>query len=486
MPDHAGDDRNNPPRLSCFDQLSPRLPCRRRRRGWSEASHGDTTAPAPPLSAFPSGRVLAMEIIVAPDDWAAMRADLDEIYAALRPIRDGVLAAGAGLGAEARAALARQLMAEASAAAKAAGQTISWQRLDRNPIWAPVTLRLDGREWRHVGLRFKGNHSLSEAYKTGDTRLPMKLDFDEFEDDVPDIRNQRFFGYKQLSLSNNMHDPSGLRSILVRDLLRAANLPSLRSVPCEITLDHGHGPVRPGLYTLIGSADDTGVRAFFGTDDGNIYEGIGPGASFALSTLDRFEEGLEKKNHEKAADWSDVRALHAALHDPRRLDDPAAWRALMESRFAVDGYRETLGIATFVGHFDTYGTAEATNFYLYAEAGTGRVHYISRDHNDTFNETLRGFLSFDRARATADFPLIRHLLDDPVFRARYVTLLRENAATILNPGWISSRIADRAAVIRPAATKDMTDADYDAALDAVRACVERSGTELAAFLTANP
>ena len=194
--------------------------------------------------------------------------------------------------------------------------------------------------------------------------------------------------------------------------------------------------------------------------------------------------GLEKKNHEKAADWSDARALHAALHDPRRLDDPAAWRALMESRFAVDGYLETLGIATFVGHFDTYGTAEATNFYLYAEAGSGRVHYISWDHNDTFNETLRGFLSFDRARATADFPLIRFLLDDPVFHARYVTLLRGNAATILNPGWLSSRIAARAAVIRPVATRDMPDADYDAAVEGVLAYVDRSAADLETFFAA--
>jgi hypothetical protein len=40
----------------------------------------------------------------------------------------------------------------------------------------------------------------------GDLRLPFKFDFDQFEDDFPEIKNQRFFGFKQLSLANNHED----------------------------------------------------------------------------------------------------------------------------------------------------------------------------------------------------------------------------------------------------------------------------------------
>lgn len=41
----------------------------------------------------------------------------------------------------------------------------------------------------------------------GDSKLPLKLDFDEFEDDYPEIENQRFYGFKQLSLANADRHP---------------------------------------------------------------------------------------------------------------------------------------------------------------------------------------------------------------------------------------------------------------------------------------
>ena len=44
--------------------------------------------------------------------------------------------------------------------------------------------------------------------RQGILKLPFKLDFDEFEDDYPQIDNQRFYGFKKLSLKNNYDDQS--------------------------------------------------------------------------------------------------------------------------------------------------------------------------------------------------------------------------------------------------------------------------------------
>jgi len=89
---------------------------------------------------------------------------------------------------------------------------------------------------------------------------------------------------------------------------------------------------------------------------------------------------------------------------------------------------------------------------------------------------------FGRETVTEGFPLIRFLLDDPVYRDRYVALLAENTSTMLEPEGLIARIRSHAGVIAPVATKDMSRDEYDAAVQAIVAYVEQSATELQAFL----
>ena len=185
--------------------------------------------------------------------------------------------------------------------------------MNRSPMWVPATISFEGQEWTHVGVRYKGASSLS-PWVMGDRKLPFKLDFDQFEDNYPEIKNQRFFGFKQLALANNYEDPTGMRDSMVYELLGEAGLPSLRTAPYEIVLDYGEGPVRLGLYTMVEVVDDTGVPSYFGSDDGNIYEGEGLGASLAKEDAHLLEDSFQKKNNEKKGDWSDIWALYDALN----------------------------------------------------------------------------------------------------------------------------------------------------------------------------
>jgi spore coat protein H len=91
----------------------------------------------------------------------------------------------------------------------------------------------------------------------------------------------------------------------------------------------------------------------------------------------------------------------------------------------VDGFLEWLGIAAVVGHADTYGAAYH-NFYLYNDPATGKLTWFSWDHNMTFLETMRPSSRSTRPNITDAWPLIRFLLDDPVYQQRYVDLLAEN------------------------------------------------------------
>ena len=53
-----------------------------------------------------------------------------------------------------------------------------------NPTWVEGMITFNGETWTHVGVRYKGNSTLTRAWQSGSAKLPLKLDFDEFEDDI--------------------------------------------------------------------------------------------------------------------------------------------------------------------------------------------------------------------------------------------------------------------------------------------------------------
>ncbi len=489
-------------RMPATAASTPAADGKERPAGWTEVSHSNDVDPNYAV-VFPVDAVNTITMTIAPEDWAAMQANMEEINAVALPLRNAVLEKGADLSVEERAALLPEIVQQRAAELRNAAALTATTALttsaavtggeeeaaavddvvaDDSPMWVPATISFQGQEWTHVGVRYKGVSSMG-PWVLGDLKLPFKFDFDEFEDDYPAIKNQRFFGFKQLALANNFQDPTGMRDTLVYDLLDGAGLPSLQTAPYEIVLDYGEGPIRLGLYTVGEVVDDTGVPAYFGSDDGNIYEGDGPGATLATSHADKLESSFQKKNNEDEADWSDIHALYDALHDESRITDPAKWRAGLESVFDVDGFLAWLGIRALVGHGDVFvADVSAHNFYLYNDPATGRLTWISWDHNFTFDEDWARNVTLDKP-TDRDGPLVGYLLSDPVYMARYKDLLAQNFAGVASPEAVLGKVRTYADLIAPYAEEKMSAADYDAAVQALVDFVELRAPTIAAFLS---
>jgi spore coat protein H len=341
-----------------------------------------------------------------------------------------------------------------------------------NPTWVPATVEFEGKLWTTVGVRYKGNSSLTSGWRSGTLKLPLKLDFDEFEDDYPEIDDQRFYGFKQLSLANGFHDASFLRDAATSDILQEAGLPAAETAFYQVTLDYGEGPVTLGLYTVIEVVDDTAVERTFGSDDGNIYEGEGTAASFAASAYNQIELSFQKENNEDQSGWSDIEELFDVLHSDQRTSDPVSWRANLESVFDVDAFLEWLAISAAIQNWDAYG-AMSHNYYLYHDPDSGLLTWISWDHNEAMSTGTggggRGALgsrnvSLDKADVGDNWPLIRYLLDDPVFHARYVDYLGETVAGPFNPDRMAETYQTLAALIAPYAAADVGETEFEAAV----------------------
>lgn len=448
--------------------------------GWNEASHGNSVEPNYAV-VFPEDRVNEVTITISPENWAAMQENMTELYGepgrgggpggfgGFPPTGQGGGPGGFGIGPR------------------------------EKPMWVEATLSFNNETWMHVGVRYKGNSSLMSSWRSGSQKLPFKLDFDEFEDEYPEINNQRFYGFKQLSLANGFSDATYMRDAITYDLLEAAGLPAAKTAFYNITLDYGEGPVNLGIYTAIEVIDDTVIERVFGDDSGNIYEADGRAASLALNTFEQISESFQKENNEKEADWSDIEALHKVLHSELRTTDPDAWRAELEAIFDVDTFLEWLAISATIQHWDTYG-GMSHNYYLYNDPATGKLTWISWDHNMVLGSgpgawrggegwprgdqqppqgqrppmdgqppqgqpprgpgrgmAGRGTVTFDKAEVTAEWPLIRYLLDQPTYMNKYLDYLREFTTEVYNPEQLAAQYQQWAELLRPyvAATDDI-------------------------------
>lgn len=475
-----------------------------RPEGWTEETHSNNVDPDYD-TVFPQDSVNEIKITISPENWEAMQTNMEELFGAagnqqgnqipgaVNPRQGANLLPDAGnvtmpgrpgglLPDTGNLTLPRQNLPEGfvppadnvtrNLQPNQGNQGVpGWVDMtSENPDWVEATIEFGGLEWTNVGIRYKGNSSLTSSWRSGSINMPFKLDFDQFEDEYPSIDNQRFYGFKQLSFSNSFNDATYMRDTLGSDILKDAGLPAAETAYYHVILDYGEGEVDLGIYIAIEVVDDTVIESYFGDDSGNIYEGDGAGVNLAEGVYNLIQNSFAKENNEDEADWSDIYRLYDILHDDTRTTDPAAWRAELESVFDVDSYLEWLAIAAIIQHWDTYGSM-SHNFYLFDDPDTGRLTWISWDHNQILeggggigaagNRMVGGIrassaLSLGRDEVTAQWPLIRYLLDDPVYYEKYLGYLETAIEGPFNPDNIAAECSELASLLSPYIPEDET------------------------------
>jgi len=286
-------------------------------------------------------------------------------------------------------------------------------------IWVPVDLRADGQVWKNVAIRLKGNASLQSSWTKGSYSLPFRINTDKYEDSFPTIRNQRFHGFKKISFYNLQQDSSGVRGAVAGEVFRQAGVPAPISVPVRIRLDRGDGaPLDVGIYEMLEVPDGPLLNRWFGNDSGNLYK--------PLSKLDAFVDS-EWVDEDVKGDYSDAKALIAAINAANRTSDPAAWRANLEKILDAKAFLKWLAVSTAIMNWDAYG-ALAHNYYVFDDRGVFR--WITYDFGWSFDYQMatsgivsRTSIWYDQAGGgffnLGPFPLVTNLLADPVYCEEY-------------------------------------------------------------------
>jgi len=326
---------------------------------------------------------------------------------------------------------------------------------DEDPVFVPAEVFYNGKQWYRTGVRFKGNSSLQSSWKAGILKLSFKLDFDEFEDEYPQIKNQRFYGFKKLSLKNNYDDKSMLREKVATDVFRNAGLVASHTAFYTLYVDHGNGPEYFGLYTLVEEVDDTVLEDQFSDDNGNLYKPDGDAASFASGTFD--EDEYVKKNNEDEADFTDVQNLLTILNDATRTTDATTWRTNLETVLDTEVFLKYLAVNTVIQNWDTYGRM-THNYFLYNNPATSKLTWIPWDNNESLQTGKQGgslALNFSGLNAN-DWPLIGYLYQDEVYKAKYDTYVQETIDGAFNETSIQALYTSYAALIEQYATSEVS------------------------------
>lgn len=373
---------------------------------WTEITHGNGTDPDY-TTVFPEGDVLRFDIIIDAADWTKMQSDLTT------NINTGNVPAPS---------------------------ETDWQ-----PVWVACSFRFNGMEWYKVGIRYKGNSSLKECVRRNIKKYSFKLDFDQFEDDFPEINDQRFYGFKQLNLANGFDDKSVMREKTASDLFREFGIPSARTAFCEVWIDYGQGVKYFGLYTLVEEVDDTVIKTQF-TGGGNLYKPEGKAATFAAGTYNTFQ--FDKKTNTDANDYSDVRALYDVINSGLRTTSAEKWKTDLEEIFNVPHFLKWLAANTVIQNWDTYGKM-THNYYLYNDPETGKLIWIPWDNNESLRPGKEGgALSLGFSEVTNGWPLIRYLINDNSYFSQYKTYTRSFIKDPFDVASFQQRVDRHALLIR--------------------------------------
>jgi spore coat protein CotH len=394
---------------------------------WTYATHGNS---APDYTTvFPQNAVNTLEITMTAAQWTSIRNNMKALY-------------GADFGSNINL--------------PPAGTTSTTE-----PDYVDVTLKFNGKTWKNVGYRLKGNSTLRTAWTQGNYKLPFRLNFDKFEDKYPGTTNQHFFGFEELSFSPGAKDQSLIHEKMAADVFRQAGIPAAVTAFYKVYVDIGSGLKYCGVYTAVEVPDDNMIKAQFGEESGNMYK---PESNFLTFNQTVFE----KKNNETAADYTDVKTFITALNSATRTSDPAKWRTDLEAIFNMEHFLKYLAINNTIVNWDSYGVM-AHNYYLYNHT-TKKLTWIPWDHNEAFagSPGITGSavvgppgppgpgggggmtgLSLTMNEVSSSWPLLRYIADDPIYFSKYKAYMKAFKDNVFTEAYMNGLIDKYQSLITP-------------------------------------
>jgi len=124
------------------------------------------------------------------------------------------------------------------------------------------TLVIDGEKFSNIGIRAKGNTSLSNVKSMGSQRYSFKLEFDQYEN------GKNYYGLDKLCLNNLIQDNTMMKDYLVYQMMYEFGVDTPLSSFVFITVNGQDW----GLYLAVESIEDSFLQRNYGSESGELYK----------------------------------------------------------------------------------------------------------------------------------------------------------------------------------------------------------------------
>lgn len=388
-----------------------------------------------------------------------------------------------------------------------------------NEEYTACSVIIDGEACQNVGLRAKGNTSLSQVSAMDSDRYSFKVEFDQYE------KGKSYHGLDKLCLNNLIQDATMMKDCLSYRLMAAFGVAAPLCSFAYLTVNGEDW----GLYLAVEAVEESFLQRNYGSSYGQLYKpdsmsmGAGPGngRDFDMEEFaDREEDGAanaEPFGRQRPSGFPQMDGVDAAGQRPEdgqgrggmdggrgssdvKLqyidDDPDSYanifdsaktettaadeKRLIASLKSLSAYEDLENVLdtdqvlryfvvqNFLVNGDSYTGSMIHNYYLYEEAG--RLSMLPWDYNLAFGGFAGGAASAVNDPiddVLEDRPMQAWIFSDDTYTQRYHDLYREFLSTVDVQEMIEQIRTLIAPYVERDPTKFYTREEFEAGADAL-------------------
>ena len=131
-----------------------------------------------------------------------------------------------------------------------------------NEEYATCAVVIDGEAYKNVGIRAKGNTSLSSVASMGSSRYSFKIEFDQYDKD------KSYYGLDKICLNNLIQDNTCMKDYLAYTLMADFGVASPLCSYVYITVNGEEW----GLYLAVEAVEESFLQRNYGSAYGELYK----------------------------------------------------------------------------------------------------------------------------------------------------------------------------------------------------------------------
>ncbi len=342
--------------------------------------------------------------------------------------------------------------------------------------YIPATVIINGTKIENVGIRPKGNSSLSMVAQDDTTdRFSFKIEFDHY------ITGQTWLGLDKIVVNNMQGDASYLKEYLSYDIMDYAGV----EAPLYAFADISVNDEAWGFYLAVETLEDSYAERIYGNDHGKLYKPESMGMR-GEGKMNEFIDGRQGNMGGMASNGvslqytdDEISSYSAifdnAVFDTTKKDNERVVNALkklsngedLENTVDAEAVLKYFAAHTVVVNLDSYVSNMGHNYYLYED--NGQLTILPWDYNLAFGGFQSGSASsvvnFPIDTPVSDVsledrPLLGKLLEVPEYLDLYHSYLQQIVDGYFNSGLFEQTVNAMDALISPYVEADPT-AFYD-------------------------